>query len=444
MTQHNAGAVRGRKTMGVSSSQFSIRSEALEPREFLSVAPVDFGVVSVACDSVGSHAAVHAFAPIYIQNNAGTIDWDRFTISDSSAGGFSLSSTQSPGTDSMAVAASRPDGDAVFASGMAMSGAAIQVAAAVQHPIASQNESDRQAYLASLSAANSTEIVTAPSLPEGVTQSNGSDNDNTGKGTRAHRGGRHVSPGILHPGQGDGGGSGSTGAGGGSSDGAGSGSSHAGSSEALLSVVPIGPAATQTADLESNAAPARSDAVALPATAVEQIVTVARAAIPDAGRMAESMAQVTFSVLPLAVAEMQAPVTTPNSPMSDVPQQSLAQQFVSHARAATAAIKAVEEIVTSDAIPARTALINLFHVDALATFSDAMGAFIDESAASVTPMRLTPVHSRAWRITAAVAVADVILVAGWLTTRRRDQSKAKAAAAATPGIFCLPTALSPG
>jgi hypothetical protein len=432
--------------MGVSSSKVLIRTEALEPREFLSVAPAGFSMVSVASLSAGSVDGGQPFAPIYIQNDAGTIHWDLFTISNSSANGFSLGASQSGDVDSTAVAraANRPGGNAMFASATTVSGVTMQAVAAVQRPSTSDNESDREAYLASLTAANSTEIVTAPSLPEGVTQTNGSDNDNTGKVTRGHRGGRGIGPGILHPGQGEGGGSGSAGNSAGSGDGSGSGSSHAASSEALLSVVPIGPAATQTADLASNTAPVRGDPVAIPPTGSDQIVAAAQATITDAPRMAESMAQVTFSVLPLAIAEIQASATLPNAPMSDASQQSLAQQFVSHARAATAAIKAVEEIVTSDAIPARTALVNLFHVDALATFSDAMGAFIDESAASVTPMRLTPVHSRAWKITAGVAVADVILVAGWLTTRRRDQSKVKAAAATTPGFFCLPTAFSPG
>ncbi len=98
-------------------------------------------------------------------------------------------------------------------------------------------------------------------------------------------------------------------------------------------------------------------------------------------------------------------------------------------------MNAVDGIIAEQAVPARAALVNLFHVDALATFGDSMGAFIDESA--MQTIRHEPsTHSRAWKITAGVVAGDLLLVGFWLATRKRDEAADEARSKSRYFPFC--------
>jgi hypothetical protein len=59
-------------------------------------------------------------------------------------------------------------------------------------------------------------------------------------------------------------------------------------------------------------------------------------------------------------------------------------------------------------------------IDALASFDDAMAAFIDDSAAE--PTEMASVRTKAWIITAAVLAADIALLTYW---HRKRACKAK-------------------
>jgi hypothetical protein len=436
-------------TMGASSSKAVIRTEVLEPREFLSAALVDFGVMPRSAMPIACDSSVHVFAPIQIQNNAGTIDWQAFTIGSNSGEVTSTGSGRSDFLPNSAASLASAGADSDSASATTIEAFGIGTTAALQrptNPANSVNGSDREAYLESLTAANGTEIVTTPTAPDAGATSTGFDNGNNGLGKviKVHRGGKGAGPGILHPGQGGGRGSGS---GGGSDGNSGSGASHDPSSDVLLSVVPIGPAVTQSADLQSAGDSYVSSMASPSSMSAGQANSVAQTAIAEAGRTAPSVAKMSFSVLPLAVAEMQIPANAVQLPALDsAPQETLTQQFVSGVRSVAAAVKAVDEIVISEAMHSKVKLVNLFHIDALATFGDAMGAFIEESAAPGTIHHPVASRAKAWRITVGVAAADVALVAGWLSSRRAEESKAKAKKASILSrlhLFSFHTSLSP-
>jgi len=129
------------------------------------------------------------------------------------------------------------------------------------------------------------------------------------------------------------------------------------------------------------------------------------------------LATTAFSILPLAIAEMSAPVAAVDPAATTQVSHAFAQAAKG---SAAAALDAVNTIITTPAVSAPGALINLFHVNAIATFRDAMGAFIDESAARAAG-RSPLSHSRAWKITAGAVAADLLLLGYWLATCRREE-----------------------
>jgi hypothetical protein len=157
------------------------------------------------------------------------------------------------------------------------------------------------------------------------------------------------------------------------------------------------------------------------------------------------LAGVTFSVLPLAIGEM----STPTTAVDPTGANSAPQAFARAAgKGAAVALHVANAIFEAPVAPVRAALVNLFHVDAISTFSDAMGAFIDESAAKAISRGPTS-HSRAWKVTAAAAAADLLLVGYWLAARRQGDSVRRRSADSAQDLadgdcseFCG-TALSP-
>jgi len=123
----------------------------------------------------------------------------------------------------------------------------------------------------------------------------------------------------------------------------------------------------------------------------------------------------TFSVLPLALKELQIALRGTTGVA-----QSAARSFARPADLHGTVVEPVENGIAAAAASTRTVMVNLFHVDALATFRDAIGSFIDDSAASA--VRHPPGHRRAWTITAAVLAADVALMAYWFAAREVQAS----------------------
>jgi hypothetical protein len=141
----------------------------------------------------------------------------------------------------------------------------------------------------------------------------------------------------------------------------------------------------------------------------------------------------TFSVLPLALKELQA-VLSGASGAAQAAATAAGQPGDLHGGPASA----VKSDIVAVAASTRTAMVNLFHVDALATFRDAIGTFIEESAAGSVRHPLG--HRRAWTITAAVLAADAALGAYWIASRRAKTSDQRKLADQLPALLPLAAA----
>ncbi len=133
----------------------------------------------------------------------------------------------------------------------------------------------------------------------------------------------------------------------------------------------------------------------------------------------------TFSVLPMAVQEFSRFFSTAahgiTLPSSVAP---MAQTVAGGAALASASI---DTVIARPTATAGRALLNLFHVDAAATFGDALGALIDDSAN--LPAARAQYHARAWMITGAVVAADAALIGYWFATRPPKEEQQKKAVA---------------
>jgi hypothetical protein len=68
-------------------------------------------------------------------------------------------------------------------------------------------------------------------------------------------------------------------------------------------------------------------------------------------------------------------------------------------------------------LAART-MTRLGRPDALAAFADAIASFAHESAAANLLADAPAHHTRAWAVSAAVVIADAILISQWYAARR--------------------------
>ena len=270
--------------------------------------------------------------------------------------------------------------------------------------------------------------------------------------------GNHVQPGELHPGDGQDRGITSTGDGtstdnsgastglpGGGLIGDGSSAQAAGSaqrprpSEGHLSASAlVEDTRTDASGSNSAARPHQSSTISSDLPGDRPTSGLTQMAVSSVTMLVKPAASATFSILPWAIAELSAPATGVDTIPPSAPPQTVAQAFV-NGRAA-AVLHVVDSIVTAPSVGTSAALVNLFHVDALATFGDAMGAFIDESAAR--PVARGPAsHSRARKITAGVVAADVLLISCWLATRKRQESAGQTDARDGSFSFCDDLAL---
>jgi hypothetical protein len=158
-----------------------------------------------------------------------------------------------------------------------------------------------------------------------------------------------------------------------------------------------------------------SDSPVADAPSQSAITSSAELAMPAVPGLTAAALSATFSVLPLAIKEF--PLLSPDTP--SLP-QTLPHPFARPGDLRRAVIEPVQNGIASAAASTRTVMVNLFHVDALATFRDAMGAFIDDSAAG--SVRRAIGHRRAWTVTAAVLAADAALLAYWFAARRVQTS----------------------
>jgi hypothetical protein len=105
-------------------------------------------------------------------------------------------------------------------------------------------------------------------------------------------------------------------------------------------------------------------------------------------------------------------------------------KVVQVAAAAEQVLPAAVEAAVGQLVPGR--FIHIPRVDALASFNDAMLAFIDDSAMMPRPANHS--RTRAWAVTAVVVAADVALLVYWhrgRSKRRQVKARPKVASQAT-------------
>ena len=104
-----------------------------------------------------------------------------------------------------------------------------------------------------------------------------------------------------------------------------------------------------------------------------------------------------------------------------------------------APVASISGPIEAVAAPAQVQAVYRFaQVNALATFSDALGLFINECAAITPPAveQAEPSHARAWAVTATVVIADVILIQHTLHRRDRKRKTVRPPAHASPAWRC--------
>lgn len=417
---YSRGVVQTGKTMGGSSSHPFIASESLESRRFLSAAPIQAAPLPLPTSIIFVAPAVHFSGVALIANSIGTIQWDRGARGFSDGDASVRSSAMATVTFSV-ISSTNSDGSA---------GTIDPAAGPYQSGSDGSTESDREAYLASLAAAGGADGANS-SIPPGTNPPPVMGNVNVPGPTRGqgNGNGKGVTPGVLHPGESGGpgtnptGSDGSPGDGSSGSDGQGSGGSqHAHPAEGhVLSSTVVESAGAGSSAADGETPSHKFAGVTIAAVSDKPTSGLAQAAYSSVEMVVRPLTTSTFSILPLAVAELSAPgIPVDSAP----PAPSLPEQFarvIERSPGAAAVLRVVNSIITDEAAPARASLVNLFHVDALATFGDSMGAFIDESAAPAVTREPSP-HSRALKITAAVVAADALLIGYWVATRRRDEA----------------------
>jgi hypothetical protein len=161
---------------------------------------------------------------------------------------------------------------------------------------------------------------------------------------------------------------------------------------------------------------------------------LAASILPAAQMLTKPAVTATFSMVPLAIREFELLSREISAAVADAPQPAGAPSGrQNHSQGAL-----VTQI--SDAVESTKAvMVNLFHVDAMATFNDAMQSFIDDSAAA--PAAHPIGHRRAWTITAVGVAADLALITYWFALRKPSASDE--AKTADPGGIFLPFGAEP-
>lgn len=182
-------------------------------------------------------------------------------------------------------------------------------------------------------------------------------------------------------------------------------------------------AAVSLASQEStNVSRFAAEEISLANAAVAQTSSYIGHASAGAGRMTVGAIETaSFSVLPMAVEELSrffsAATHAITLPSAAAP---MAQSVAGGAALASASI---DTVIARPTATAGRALLNLFHVDAAATFGDALGSLIDDSAN--LPAARAQHHARAWMITGAVVAADAALIGYWFATRPPKEEQKK-------------------
>jgi hypothetical protein len=423
--------------MGASTSRYHSFSEPLETRQLLSAVPIQS--VSIAprmpipseAIFIGPVFQFGGGAPIQadFQANIAAIPWSHaFAAPPISSGG-----PQATGSMTVAViAVSDTDSPASLYSTEMSAPPATSAGS-----IAQANVADREPFQTITASLTIDGGSADTGLPDGSSSDGTSDgtdsstlaasNQTSAAGTatpvavtRSAGNGGHAQPGLLHPGPNENREGGSSGADGESGDGSGANGSRGHSGEASPSTASVIVSETHvgTADSDLSSTSSQTSVVSVPSAAGKPSSGMSGSVLSGVDLVVKPLTSATFSILPLAIAEMSVPLTSVDLTGAPATPMAFAQAAV---KRAAAFIDAVNTAIVMPAAPARAALINLFHVDALSTFRDAMGAFIDESAMRVASHRPTS-HSRAWKITAGAAAADLLLVGYWLAMRRQEES----------------------